>query len=244
MYMQPNVADPQIPKLSHQRWCLFSKIGARRYRFLTSHSYHSCSRKKNIEIELFAFFLTCVSCTTSGSGQDRWAFIVLHKYDIESEATSSPMRVVSLFRSSHFAQFACVELVATMSDHRVCDMCMQPYAGRGEDSNCSLFCPSRRGFRRRDVAHQLGRSHIDNGLHPQSRLILEAQGRLTMQGQTSATEIRVIESRITELQDRLRILEQERDAMRRVLPRMVMYSATGRNPDNQHSNASQPESEP
>ena len=94
------------------------------------------------------------------------------------------------------------------------------------------------------MADQLNRGHIDHGLHPQSHLTLEAMGRLTIQGQTSAIEIRVIESRITELQDRLRILEQERDAMRRVLLRLVMYNATGRNPDNQHSNASQPESEP
>ena len=94
------------------------------------------------------------------------------------------------------------------------------------------------------MAEQLARGHIDHGLHPQSRLILEVQARLMMKGQSSATEIRIIESRMTELQERLRRLEEERDAMRRVLLRLTVYNATGRNPDNQHSNSSQPESEP
>ena len=91
---------------------------------------------------------------------------------------------------------------------------------------------------------QLARGNIEAGLHPRSQLILEVQGRLMLMGQASATQIRAIESQLTALGDRLRVLEQERDELRRVLLILTVYNATGANPDNQRSNASQPDSEP
>ena len=94
------------------------------------------------------------------------------------------------------------------------------------------------------MADQLARGHIEPGLHPRSQLILEVQGRLNLVDRTSADEIRAIESQLTALRDRLRVLEQGRVEMCRVLLRLSVYNATGTNHDSQRSNLSQPESEP
>ena len=64
-----------------------------------------------------------------------------------------------------------------MPEQRFCDMCLQPYVGRGVRSNCTQVCPSRRGQRRGYVADELVRGHIVEGVHPRSRLIIEAQAR-------------------------------------------------------------------
>ena len=109
---------------------------------------------------------------------------------------------------------------------------------------CTQECPSRRGLTRRDVEDQLARGNIEAGLHPRSRLILEVQGRLMSVGLESAAQIPAIESLLTVLGDRLRGLEQERDELRRVLLILTEYSATGTNPENQRSDASQPDAEP
>ena len=99
------------------------------------------------------------------------------KVDIEFDGTSPAIHSRACFGRSLFGDFHRVELVAAMPEQRFCDMCLQPNAGRGVRSNCTQEWPSRRGQRRGDVADELVRGHIVEGVHPRSRLIIEAERR-------------------------------------------------------------------
>ena len=130
-----------------------------------------------------------------------------------------------------------------MAERRVCDMCSQPYLGRGDRSNCTQACPYRRGLGRGDVARELDRGHIVDGVHPRSRVIMEAQARLMMREGRNAADIQAVLDQVAELENRLRNLEQRRDEMRTILFRLAFFHAGGHDA-NQRGNPSQPESEP
>ena len=130
-----------------------------------------------------------------------------------------------------------------MSHQRFCDMCLQPYVGRGDRSHCTQACPSRRGQGRGYVVDELVRGHIVEGVHPRSRLIIEAQARLMCNAQTNAADIQALQDQVAELENRIRILEQRRQEMRTILLRLAFYNAGGHDAS-QRSNSSQPESEP
>ena len=93
---------------------------------------------------------------------------------------------------------------------RYCDICLNPYTGRGVNSTCTLDCPSRRGLRRSQVVDELMLGHIDPGVHPRSRLLRKAQARLMMQGQLRAAEIQALQDQMTDLQFRLRVVDNRR----------------------------------
>ena len=130
-----------------------------------------------------------------------------------------------------------------MSGRRLCDMCLQPYVGRGDRSNCTDVCPARRGERRGYVVDELVRGHIVEGLHPRSRLIIEAHARLMYDAETNAADIEALRERVAELANRIRSLEQRRQEMDTILRRLAFYNA-GVHDANQRGNSSQPESEP
>ena len=104
-------------------------------------------------------------------------------------------------------------------------------------------CPSRRGKRRGYVADELRRGHIDRGVHPRSRLILEARAHLLMSDELVAAEIQALQAQVTELENRLRSREQRREENRERLRRLTEYNADG-NAASLRSDASQPEAEP
>ena len=115
--------------------------------------------------------------------------------------------------------------------------------GRGAGSLCQANCPSRRGLRRRDVVDDLVRGHIDPGVHPRSRLVAEAQARLTLRAQQDAAEVGDLQGLIAELEERLHVLEQRRADMVNRLTALMHYHANGYDPQH-HRSPSQPESEP
>ena len=130
-----------------------------------------------------------------------------------------------------------------MTERRVCDMCMQPYVGRGDRSNCTPLCPSRRGLGREFVENEIVVGRMVEVLHPQSRLVMDAIERLMQDIETNEEESEALEAQVTELQDRIVILEQRRHQMRNTLFRLALYNARGGQDANQRRNSSQPESE-
>ena len=108
-----------------------------------------------------------------------------------------------------------------MPEQRFCDMCLQPYVGHGVRSNCTQVCPSRRGQRRGYVADELVRGHIVEGVHPRSRLIIEAQARLMLNAQPNAADIHALQDQVAELENRIRWLEQRRHEIRTILLRLA-----------------------
>ena len=132
-----------------------------------------------------------------------------------------------------------------MPEQRLCDMCMQPYVGRGNHSNCTCLCPSRRGHGRGLVARELIRGQTVQGLHPRSRLVTEAIERLMLNMETDEGDIEALEDQVTELENRIGILEQWRHQMRTTLLfNLALYNSRGGQDANQRRNSSQPESEP
>ena len=93
------------------------------------------------------------------------------------------------------------------------------------------------------MADELVRGHIVEGVHPRSRLTIEAQARLMWNAQTNAADIQALQDQVAELENRIRWLEQRRHEIRTILLRLAFYNAGGHDA-NQRSNSSQPESEP
>ena len=130
-----------------------------------------------------------------------------------------------------------------MPAQRYCDFCLQPFMGHGDRSNCTLTCPSRRGQGRGEVVDELRLGHIPEGVHPRSRLVMEAQTHLMLNAQSNEATIQDLQDQVVALQNRLRWHEQRRDELRTLLLRLVTYRAGGHDA-NQRSISFQPESEP
>ena len=82
-------------------------------------------------------------------------------------------------------------------------------------------------------------------LHPQSRLVMDAIERLMQDIETNEEESEALEAQVTELQDRIVILEQRRHQMRTTLLfNLALYNSRGGQDANKRRNSSQPESEP
>ena len=140
-------------------------------------------------------------------------------------------------------RFACVELVAIMLPQRFCDMCMQPYVGRGVRSNCTRVCPSRQGARRGWVVDELVAGRIMDGLHPQSPLLNQARARLMLKENSTAADMAALNDQIMDLERRMEDLEEQQEQLRAIQDRLASYN-TGSQPANHQRTSSQPESEP
>ena len=121
-------------------------------------------------------------------------------------------------------------------------MCLQPFVSRRDRSNCTQVCPSRRGQRRGDVVGELVRGRSVEGLHPRSPLIIQAQARLASNAQTSGSGALASRDEVTELENRIRLLEHQRDEMRTIILTLQIQGASGHDA-NQQNNSSWPESE-
>ena len=130
-----------------------------------------------------------------------------------------------------------------MSEQRFCDMCLQPYAGRGDRSSCTQDCPLRRGLTRGSVVNQLVRGLYVQGVHLESPWFQEAKVRLLQQAQTITADIEALQAQVAELQNRLRGLEQRKEEICQILLGLAFYD-TADHDANQRSNSSQLESEP
>ena len=108
-----------------------------------------------------------------------------------------------------------------MAHRRFCHFCLQPYEGRGDRSNCTQVCPSRRGHRRGYVTDELVRGHMMQWVHPRSQLIIQAQAILMLNDQTAANNIQALRNQVAELENRIRWLEQRRHEVRTMLLRLA-----------------------
>ena len=155
--------------------------------------------------------------------------------------------VVHAFRSSFSveaaSEFQSAELVAAMSEHRTCDICLNPWAGRGQPSRCTAECPSRRGMRRRDVRNQLIAGDLIPGVHPRSRMVAEAHAHLMRRSSSYQAEMEDLDRRLALLQSRRLHCVQRREETLQALVAMMEYYTQ---PDaaSTTSRGDQPESEP
>ena len=130
-----------------------------------------------------------------------------------------------------------------MPDQRLCDMCLQPYLGRGSRADCSQLCPSRLGARRGYVVDELAAGRIVPGLHPQSPLILQARRRVMRRADSNNADLAVLREQILELVRRREDLEEEQALEAWILARLHQYRTRGHDA-NQRGTSSQPEPEP
>ena len=82
--------------------------------------------------------------------------------------------------------------------------------------------------------------HIDPGVHPRSRLLRKAQARLMMQGQLRAAEIQALQDQMTDLQFRLRVVDNRRREEIAALMALLEHGSAA----STTSRGDEPESEP
>ena len=165
------------------------------------------------------------------------------KVDIEFGWNPASYPFQSLSWSKLFGYSHRVELVAAMSEQRVCGMCLQSHVGADDRSSCTRECPSRRGQRSEQVADELVRGHIVEGVHRRSPLLIEAQERLMVLTEQNAAVMAALHDRVSELERRIQTLEQKRHEYRNILVRIAYYNGGGYD-ILQRSASTQPASEP
>ena len=137
-----------------------------------------------------------------------------------------------------------VELVAAMSEQRVCDMCLQPYVSAGCLSNCTRECPSRRGIGSDQVLEELVASgNVAEGVHRRSPLLTRAQERIMVLTEQNAAGMVALYDRVSELERRIRALEHQRHVYRNIQLRIMYYNG-GDYDFEQRRTSSRPATEP